>query len=1264
MHISYPDTLPVTRHRDEIIRLLASEQVIIVAGDTGSGKTTQLPKFCLEAFPVSSTLIGCTQPRRVAAVSVSARVAEELGTRENIVGYKIRFHDHTTPNTRIKFMTDGVLLAETLHDPLLQKYGIIILDEAHERSLNVDFLLGLFKNILTRRKDLKLIITSATIDTAAFSSHFSDAPVVLIKGKTYPVEVRYFPVPEDQFSDKDGYIEHCVQTITRLYMTEPPGDILAFLPTEQDIRTCCDLLEGQLDNVVILPMFGRLQAADQRKIFNTYKQTKIVVATNIAETSITVPGIRYVVDSGLARISIYNARARTTGLPITRVSRASCNQRKGRCGRIAPGVCVRLYSEEDYLDRDEYTLPEIRRSNLAAVVLQMLYLNLGDPLTFPFIDKPHPNAVKDGLKLLTELGAIEEKRSLTRYGKIMATMSIDPCISRVIIEAATNGSLREIRIIASAIAIQDPRVRPAQMEKQADDAHKQFAHPKSDFLSLLNIWNLFHDVQDGVRSWSRLKKFCKSHFLSYQRMREWLDLHDQMGRILERHQDFSEHVADSSYQMIHSALAAGFLRNIALKKKDKIYQGASGRELMIFPGSHQFLKGGQWIIAASFVETTRLYALTVATIESEWLEDISKHLSKYSWSHPHWEKKTGQVIAEEKVTLFGLPIITGRKVNFGRRDRSNRQQAREIFIANALLTGEIRGTYPFLQHNLNIIAGWQETETKLRKRDILVDDTALFTFYDHRLGEDVYDRYTLNRFLKKNGQKTLMMEDCDILKREPHANELADFPPSLTIGSLQLKLEYHFEPGVENDGVTVRIPAAVAATLNPEIFEWLVPGLLREKTIFLLKGLPKNIRKQFIPLNNTVDLVLDSIINNQGSYYRALERALLKMFSKTIRRSDWPKSLPQHLLMRFELFDQEGKVIASGRNFNNLLLSFGKLEDTRKTDQLITQKEDLISFWKNHVVSNWEFSAIPLKIELYTVQRHEIAGFLYPAVQPVPEKGGVTICFENTQDTAQSITTAGMSYLYRLQFPDQFKVLKRFCTTKFSGPSSLWLTEGFGNSKQAVDQLLDFIVRELFKTGSGTIHSKQLFTATVAEIKSRGFYKAGMEICETVLAVLRRRREVKSQILRYEELSKKTNSYSIEKNKEHLQLLEEILPANFLKIFNLERLSDCDRYLRGLSIRAERAHVDYSKEENKKERLRPHLHNYEMVKKKEAGLNKECLNLLREFETLINEFRISLFSPEIGTKISVSEKKLAQHWRKMNEICLSFIKDHGVSAMP
>lgn len=534
MFIEYPKDLPVAASKDEIREAIIRHQVVIVAGDTGSGKTTQIPKICLELFPDSTLLIGCTQPRRIAASSVSGRVSEELGSLGDIVGYKIRFHDYTNENTRIKFMTDGVLLAESRNDPLLKKYNVIVLDEAHERSLNIDFLLGYLKKILPKRPDLKLIVTSATIDTEAFAKHFDNAPVVSVSGRTYPVSVRYSPVMDDEIQDDENYVERCAEAILKIFDYESPGDILAFLPTEKDIRACCSLVAKKAQGAIVLPMFGRLQSADQRRIFQHHPSPKIVIATNVAETSITVPGIRYVVDSGLARMSFYNARAKTTSLPIHRISRASCDQRKGRCGRIGPGICVRLFSEEDYNNRDEFTSPEITRANLAEVILQMVSLKLGRPDEFPFIDPPHRNAIRDGYKLLQELGAISDGNTLTASGKIMAHLPIDPCISRILLEGRTENCLTEVKIIASALAIQDPRIRPAEKEKEADLAHRQFAHKHSDFITLLNIWNHFQDDQGANRSWSRLKKYCKKHYLSFQRMREWMDLHEQLSRILLR----------------------------------------------------------------------------------------------------------------------------------------------------------------------------------------------------------------------------------------------------------------------------------------------------------------------------------------------------------------------------------------------------------------------------------------------------------------------------------------------------------------------------------------------------------------------------------------------------------------------------------------------------------------------------------------------------------------------------------------------------------
>ncbi len=1248
--IFYPDKLPVLAYKEEIIGSLKTNQVTIIAGETGSGKTTQLPKFCLEAsLGKSQGIIGCTQPRRVAAVTVSERVADELGPKKHLVGYKIRFHDRTTQDTRIKFMTDGVLLAETQQDPLFRNYDVIILDEAHERSLNIDFLLGYFKKILKKRPELRLIITSATIDTESFASHFPDSEVINIEGRSYPVEVRYAPFEEEQVFEKEGYVEHCVETIVDLFLTESHGDILAFLPTERDIRICCDLLKARDLDAEILPMFGRLLPADQRKVFRQYKKTKIVVATNVAETSITVPGIRYVVDTGLARISSYNIRAKTTSLPITKISKASCDQRKGRCGRVAPGVCVRLYAEEDYLNRPRYTLPEIRRSNLAEVILRMLSLQLGDPQSFPFVDSPHSNAIRDGHRQLYELGAIDSKGELTQHGKMMAKMPIDPCISRIIIESAKNNCLTEIRIIASALAIQDPRVRPADREKEADAAHLLFSHPHSDFLVLLNIWKHFHAVRNEVKSWSRLKKFCKANYLSFQRMREWFDLHDQMARILKKVGSFKDNEKEATYETIHCSLAAGFLRNIATKKEKKIYQTTSGKEIMIFPGSHQFLKSGQWILAASFLETNRLYALTVATIEPEWLETIGGKLCKYSWDNPRWMKARGQVIADEKVSLFGLPLFSGRQVNFGKRDIRNRKEARKIFIQAALIEGRLTGSYGFLNNNIQLLRKWEQTEERIRKRDILVDDLTLFTFYDERLPEKVYDRNSLNRFLKKKkGQIFLFLKEDDILIRRVDSHELLDYPTTWPVGTHQFSLEYSFAPGNENDGITMRIPVNLAETVSPERCEWLVPGLLREKTTFLLKGLPKRIRKHIIPLTTTVDKILDDIDIYKGSFYHALERSILKQFRLGVKRSEWVESLPNHLQMRFVIFDENDAVLSTGYNLQKLCKQLHAAP--QKTSVHIatpTKKElEIMQRWQDSIAKTWDFAELPEKLELLTPQGN-IAGYLHTVITPIPEKGGVIIGFEKDKQKALLLNKKGMLCLYRLQFSEQYKVLKKACRTTLSGPSSLWLTKVYPGKKEATEALINFILHALFPDCSGRIHDQKTFTNNTARVKRDGLYSLGMNVCEKVMTLLRRRQEVQSQILHFETLSKKINSYSKERYDEYQTLLEEILPKDFLLTGKVEELDDCDRYLRSLFVRIERAYHDFSKDERKQKQLQPHLHNLESLDKRKKELSEDCENHLKVYRTMIQEFRLSLFSPEIKTRIPVSLKKLQQQWQKV-----------------
>ncbi len=1251
MNIHYPQDLPVVARKEELREAIAANQVVIVAGDTGSGKTTQIPKICLELFPESEHLIGCTQPRRIAASSVSARVAEELGEMGDIVGYKIRFHDYTSDRTRIKFMTDGVLLAETRSDPLLTRYGVIILDEAHERSLNIDFLLGYLKKILPSRPDLKLIVTSATIDTEAFSRHFHDAPVVKVSGRTYPVTVRYLPPQEESEGEDEGYVERCAEAILDIFHHEPPGDILAFLPTEKDIRACCTLVDRKAPSAVVLPMFGRLQAADQRRIFQHHPAIKIVIATNVAETSITVPGIRYVVDSGLARMSFYNARAKTTSLPVHRVSRASCDQRKGRCGRIGPGVCVRLYSEEDYNGREEFTAPEITRANLAEVILQMVALRLGRPDDFPFIDPPNRSAIRDGYRLLQELGAITAGNTLTPAGRIMAELPIDPCISRILLEAKAENCLSEVKIIASALAIQDPRIRPAEKENLADAAHKQFAHKHSDFMSLLNIWNQFHADQGEGRSWSRLKKYCTSHFLSFQRMREWLDLHDQLGRLLGRQKDFVDNTAPASYEQIHKALASGFLRNIAVKKQPKIYQGAANRELMIFPGSHQFLTAGQWIIAASFLETNRLYALTVATIEPDWLESLATHLVKYSWANPRWQKKTGQVVAEEKVSLFGLIIVAGRLVNFPKRDPKNVPEARSIFIQSALIEGHLSGRYPFLTHNLQLLEKWRKAEDKLRTTAIVHDDSTLFAFYEQRLPAEVYDRTTLNRWLKRRGQKTLMMAEADIVRNRPDDKALADYPPVLQTGGLELQLEYDFSPGSESDGLTVRIPVSLAPALQPAIFEWLVPGLLREKILYLIKGLPKSLRRHLVPASLTADRILDDIDLYKGSLYSAMAASIHKMFRIAVQRSDWPADLPSHLQSRFVLFDLEGREVASGRDLHRLVeTSATQISPKEQALAMGSDTSAILERWQDFSSRTWAFDDLPDSIPLLTPQQ-EVAGYLYPVLVARPDMGGVGVTFVNDQQTARADNIGGVAFLFRLQFADGFKALKKYCESMLSGPSGLFLLTMGGQRKEAVEMLLAFILRSLFPAIDGAIPTKETFFGQVSAVQRKGFYQEGRRMAEDAVSLLKQRREVQEKLLHFQRLDARKLVFTDRQVDYFRALLEEIVPVDFFAAAEYADLEAAGRQLQSLAIRMERFYVNPTKDREKTKTLQPHLESLGQLERRRPQLDSECLALLKEYGMMVAEFRIAVYSPEIKTRIPVSEKKLQQHRRLVQGRC-------------
>jgi len=1245
MRIPYPDNLPVVAQKDKIIQTLRDHRVVVIAGDTGSGKTTQLPKMCLEAFGVEESFIGCTQPRRIAASSVATRVAEELGPYGNIVGYKIRFHDKTSAETRIKFMTDGILLAETRQDRDLRKYSVIIIDEAHERSLNIDFLLGYLKQLLTRRDDLRLIITSATIDTESFSRHFDNAPIINVTGRTYPVDIRY--LPPDAEEDEDT-LENCINAVVNICEHEPPGDVLVFLPTEQEIRECCQILQARLDSCVVLPLFGRLSGGDQRKIFQQYSKQKIVVATNVAETSITVPGIRYVVDSGLARISYYNARAKTTSLPITRVSRASCDQRKGRCGRIGPGICIRLYSEEDFLDRPEHTLPELKRSNLAEVILQMIDLQLGHPAEFPFLDPPFKNAVREGYRMLLELGALDAGMNLTRIGRIMADLPIDPCISRVIIAARENNCLKEIKILSAVLAIQDPRIRPAEHEKEADAAHTQFAHPHSDFMAFLNLWSAYFDRQDDQHSWSKLKKFCKSNYLSFQRMREWFDLYGQLERILKSRDGFTNNETAASYENIHQALLYGFLRNIAHKKTGKIYQGTQNKELMIFPGSHQFMRSGDWIVAATFIETSRLYGLTVATIEPEWLEKIAGHLCKRSWSDPAWHKKSGKVLASETVSLFGLLISSGKKVDYARRHKKNVPEARDIFIHEGLINGQLNGNYPFLSHNLTLLTKWRETEDRLRVRNIVADETILFAYYDKKLPSEVFDQLSLNQHLKrKRQQRFLMMSDQDIANRTLEDSELLNFPKKLHLGGIDIRLDYNFEPGSESDGITFRLPAAMAPLFSADYFDWLVPGLLPEKLTFLLKGLPKSIRKKLVPINETVNVLLDDLEPYKGSLYGAVEAAILKYKKLLVGRSEWSTELPAHLMPRFVLFNEAGNEVLAGRNLTTLreeLERLGAHQPNLATAAITAEQNESVKQWENRIFTEWDFAALPDSIPLFTKQG-EAVGYLFPTLNINEEQSGVTISFDRDIAAVQKKNITGLLFLLRRTFHNQYKALKKFCNTAFTGPSCLWLL-GSGPSKAAtIMEILDYILTEIFAPLPTAISDKGAFDAATKRAEEKGFYASGEAILQEILALLRQRRALDENIKKIFGPTCKRSHYLPQKRREFTECLEEILPRDFFSTKGTMSLRDRARYMQGLEIRLQRFYADPGKDQQKADQLAPFLDKLKSLDLQNRQLTTEAEDMVAEYRELLQEYRISLFSPEVKTKTAVSPKKLLKHWQ-------------------
>ena len=1267
---NFPDSLPITAKKDEIIAAIHRHPVVVVSGDTGSGKSTQIPKFCLAAGRGIDGLIGHTQPRRIAAQAVARRIAEEMGQGiGQAVGYKIRFQDATSPDAYVKVMTDGILLAEAAGDRTLSAYDTLIVDEAHERSLNIDFILGYLRTLTRRRRDLRVVITSATIDTAKFSKAFADAPVIEVTGRTYPVEVRYEP-PEAAGGESDlTPVEHAVSAVRRILQGRRPGDILVFMPTEQDIREACEAITGAgPPGTLVLPLFARLTAAEQGRVFHPAPGRKVIVATNVAETSITIPGITFVVDTGLARIPRYSPRTRTTAMPVVPISRSSADQRKGRCGRVANGTCIRLYSEEDYLGRPPYTPPEILRANLAEVILRMLALDLGSVAEFPFIDPPDARSIADGFRLLFELGAIEEGGRaqaggggrkteggkggagvrLTATGRMMARIPFDPRLSRMLIEARDEGCVEEIAVLAAVLSTQDPRERPADKTAEAGRAHAAFNRPHSDFMTLLEIWNRFRQARQELKSAGPLRRFCREHFLSFRRMREWEDVFRQIMEVAhesgirkgakvppcsmvgsrksrkEGRAVSALPLANPEYGKIHRCILSGFLANIAFKKDKNIYRAAKDREAMIFPGSALFNTAGSWIVAAEMVETSRLFARTAATIDPGWLEKLGGRLCRSTYRDPRWEPARGEVTATEQVTLFGLVIIPGRSVSYG---RVRPDEATETFIRQALVGGQTGKPFAFLKHNQALAAKVADLENRLRRRDLLVSDEALAAFYRKRLAQ-VYDLRTLSHLIKtKGGDGFLRMSEDDLMNYRPDEGELGLFPERLLAAGRSLELRYHFEPGADADGVTLRVPAALAPAVPPAAVEWLVPGLLRDKVETLVKGLPKAVRKRLVPLNETVDVILREMPQGRGSFLTALGEFVHRRFGVDIPSSAWPvEALPDHLKMRLAVTAPDGRELASGRD--PVLL--------RSQPTAARVPSEVRQRWERSGVTRWDFGDLPeTVVSEKAAASHWVA---YPALEPGAE--GVNLRLFTRRDQAAAAHPRGVAALAAVHFAKELKFLKRsLALPEEVHPAARY----FGGARRLEAAMVDRVLQDLF---AEPVRTPQEFAALAAKGAPR-MLPAGRGLLYAVMPVIQAYAAMRREL---EALSGGKGPLAVIRSRLEEEL-SRLMPQNFISLYEAERMAHLERYLQALAIRARRALVDPEKDRAKSESLqafsgRLHL----LLKALVPNSSAEKRRALEELFWMIEEYKVSIFAQELKTAVPVSAKRLEEKFGEIERM--------------
>jgi ATP-dependent helicase HrpA len=1245
--ITYPAALPITARKADIVRAIRKNRVVVITGETGSGKTTQIPKMCLEAGRGLSGVIGCTQPRRVAAVTVAHRIAEELGEEiGRSVGYQIRFEDRSGRNNFIKLMTDGILLNEAQNDPYLRRYDTIIVDEAHERSLNIDFVLGILLTLLRRRRDIKVIITSATIDTEKFSRAF-DAPIIEVSGRTYPVEVRYQPL--DHELEESGEITHvdgAVTALEKIMKGSAEGDVLIFMPTEQDIRETCQLIEAKFDSrTAVLPLFARLPWREQRRIFQPASKRKIVVATNVAETSITIPGIRYVIDTGLARISQYNPRSRTTSLPIRAISRSSADQRKGRCGRVENGICIRLFDQADYDGRPLFTEPEILRSNLAEVILRMLSLDLGDITAYPFIDPPHTKNIRDGIDILRELGAITidtkdeepgdgQRYSLTERGRMMTRLPIDPRISRMIIEAEREGCVNEILIIASALSIQDPRERPAESEKEADKAHARLADPSSDFMTLLTIWNQYHGLMQTAKSKGRMKRFCRDHFLSMRRMREWIDVCDQLKAILDEHgwkiRKKSETVDKSLYDGIHRAIVSGYLSNIAMRKEKNIYTAARGKDVMIFPGSGLFNKGGSWIVAAEMIETSRLFARMAANIKVEWLEELGGSLCRKTYSEPHWRRDRGEVVAYEQVSLFGLVIVERRPVSYG---PINPAEASEIFIRSALIEGDLRKPFPFLLHNLGVIERVSNMEDKIRRRNLLAGEDELARFYQERL-PGIYDTRTLQKLIRGRGMdEFLRMKEEDVLVRTPVEDELALYPDDVILAGHRFACDYRYEPGHPEDGVTMKVPLHMISTVPAAAADWIVPGLMRERITALLKGLPKEYRKKLQPLSQTCDIIMAEMNDKKYPLISALGKFIHQRLGVDIPASLWnADAVDDRLQLRFAVVDDKGEELAASRDIS-------RLQKDVIAEAQSNAFENARKSWERTDVTTWDFGNIPDAIVLES--GGQLEGYAYPGLEAA--HGCVNIRLYNDKHQAERLHKKGVAALCKIYFKDELKYLKK--TISLKGDMKQW-ADSLRGARSVETAILDKLAHDLF---SKNIRSQDAFIRHAEDIRGR-ILPHGQDVINIGGPAIKSHYET-SIYLKNLENANRVNKPALDYLSYLREEMDRLMPSDFLMHYDSERLIHVMRYLKAICIRAERgiAHLDKAFARMKEVNIfSDNLQS--MINSVSTGASEEKLRLIDEYRWMIEEYKVSLFAQELKTAFPVSRKRLEKKRQEIERI--------------